>query len=114
MEQKLDMEHRMTVVEDRSKSNTKRLDEIEKRQDNLEVLTSSVSVLATKQEHMETDVKEIKADVKSLTEKPGKRWDAIVAAAISAGGLPDDPRLSDRGHRAERMAGLDAGWYGGR
>ena len=76
----MDLEHerRLTVVEDRSKSNTKRLDEMEKRQDDLEDLVGSVKVLATKQETMETDVKEIKSDVKELTNKPAKRWDAIV------------------------------------
>jgi len=84
MEQKLDMEHRLTQVEDRSESNTHRLEELEKRQDNLEELTSSVSVLAANQKHMEIDVKEIKADVKSLTEKPAKRWDGIVEKAIAA------------------------------
>ena len=82
----MDLEHerRLTEVEDRSKSNTKRLDEIERRQGNLDDLVSSVSVLATKQEHVESDVKEIKADVKSLAAKPGKRYDSIVDKAIWA------------------------------
>ena len=74
----LDHERRLTDVEARSKSNTKRLTEVERRQDSLDALVSSVSVLATKQEHIESDVKEVKADVKTLTEKPGKRWDDIV------------------------------------
>ena len=33
MEEKLDMEHRLTEVEARSKSNAHRLDDVEKRQD---------------------------------------------------------------------------------
>ena len=37
-----------------------------------------MSVLANEQEHIKTDVGEIKSNVKLLTEKPGKRWDAIV------------------------------------
>ena len=65
MEEKLDIEHRMTVLEDRSKSNTKRLDDVEKRQDNLDELVSTVKVLAVREENGETDVKEIKTDVKS-------------------------------------------------
>lgn len=84
MEQKLDMEHRMTVVEDRSKSNTRRLDALEKRQDDLESLTSSVAELTSNQKHMETDVKEIKDDVKSLTNLPGKRWNDLVDKAVWA------------------------------
>lgn len=80
----MDLEHerRLTAVEDRAKSNTKRLDEVELRQDNLDKLVASVQVLATKQESVEEDVKEIKADVKTLTEKPAKRWDGVVDKII--------------------------------
>lgn len=82
----MDLQHeeRLSKVEERSKSNSHRLDEVEKRQDNLDDLVSSVSILATKQEHVESDVKEIKADVKTLTDKPGKRWDAIVDKIVWA------------------------------
>ena len=76
----MDFEHekRLTEVEERSKSNAHRLDEVEKRQDNLDELVSTVKVLAVREENVETDVKEIKNDVKSLTSKPGKRWDSLV------------------------------------
>lgn len=82
MEQQLDMEHRLTEVEDRSKSNTKRLDEVEKRQDNLDDLVSTVKVLAVREENVETNVKEIKTDVKSLKEIPGNRWNSIVEKVL--------------------------------
>ena len=80
----MDMEHerRLTEVEARSKSNTKRLDDMEKRQDDLDELVSTVKVLAVREENVESDVKEIKSDVKSLTSKPGKRWDSIVEKAL--------------------------------
>lgn len=78
MEDKLGIEHRLTVVEDRSKSNTTRLDEVEKRQDNLDELVSTVKVLAVREENVESDVKEIKSDVKSLKDIPAKRWNAVV------------------------------------
>lgn len=84
MEQRIDLEHRLTEVEARSKSNTDRLESVEKRQDDLEVLASSVSALAAREERVESDVKEIKADVKILAAKPGKRWDAVVDKAIWA------------------------------
>ena len=80
----ISVEHRLTEVEERSKSNTHRLDEMEKRQDNLDRLATSVSLLAEREERMENDVKEIKSDVKSLAEKPGKRWEAIVDKVIWA------------------------------
>ena len=53
------IEHRLTEVEERSKSNTHRLDELEKRQDNLDDLVSTVKVLAVREENVENDVKEI-------------------------------------------------------
>lgn len=82
MEQKIDYEHRLTEVEDRSKSNTKRLDDMEKRQDNLDDLVGTVKVLADREERIESDVKEIKTDLKEVTSKPAKRWDSLVTQII--------------------------------
>ena len=79
----MEMEHRMTVVEDRSKSNTHRLDELEKRQDDLDELVGTVKVLAVREENVENDVKEIKNDVKTLTSKPAQRWDNLVSQIIT-------------------------------
>ena len=76
------LEHRLTEVEERSKSNTHRLDDMEKRQDNLDELVGTVKVLAVREEAVENDVKEIKSDVKSLTSKPGQRWDNLVDKII--------------------------------
>lgn len=80
----MDMEHerRLTEVEARSKSNTRRLDEVEKRQDDLGELVGTVKALAIREENVESDVKEIKSDVKSLTNKPGQRWDSLVDKII--------------------------------
>lgn len=80
----MDFEHerRLTEVEERSKSNTHRLDEVEKRQDDLDELVSTVKVLAVREEAVESDVKEIKTDVKSLTSKPGQRWDSLIDKII--------------------------------
>lgn len=71
-------EHRLTEVEERSKSNQRRIEELETRQDNLEDLTVAVNGLAIREENVETTVKEIKDDVKILTSKPAKRWDGLV------------------------------------
>ncbi len=80
----LNFEHRITAVEDRSKSNSRRLDEVERRQDNLDKLATSVEVLATKEASVEQDVKEIKTDVKALASKPAKRMDALIDKALWA------------------------------
>lgn len=81
----MDLEHekRLTEVEERSKSNKHRLDDLEKRQDNLDELVGTVKVLAVREENVESDVKEIKSDVKSLTSKPGQRWDSLVSQIIT-------------------------------
>jgi len=79
-----DIEHRLTEIEGRSKSNTHRLDELEKRQDNLDDLVSTVKVLAVREEAVENDVKEIKNDVKSLTSKSGQKWDSLMDKIIWA------------------------------
>ena len=80
----ISVEHRLTEVEERSKSNTHRLEELEKRQDNLDDLVSTVKVLAVREETVENDIKEIKADVKSLASKPGERWDSLMDKIIWA------------------------------
>lgn len=82
----MDLEHeeRLSKVEERAKSNTKRLDEVEERQNNLDELVASVRVLATREERVEKDVTEIKSDVKSIKEKPGKRWEAMADKIVWA------------------------------
>ena len=80
----MDFEHekRLTEVEERSKSNSHRITNLEQRQDNLDELVGTVKVLAVREENVETDVKEIKSDVKSLTNKSGQRWDGLVDKII--------------------------------
>jgi len=79
----IDIEHRLTQVEDLTKDHTRRLDGLEKRQDNLDELVGTVKVLAVREENVESDVKEIKKDVKELAGKPGKRWDSLVSQVIT-------------------------------
>ena len=78
----INYEHRLTEVEERSKENLRRIEDVEKRQDNLEELTTTVRVLATREENVENTVEEIKMDVKSLTNKPAQRWEGIVDKII--------------------------------
>lgn len=80
----VEIEHRLTEVEERSKSNRRRLDDLEKRQDNLDELVSTVKVLAVREENVENSVEEIKADVKILTGKSGQLWDELVKKAVWA------------------------------
>ena len=81
----MDIEHekRLTEVEERSKSNSHRIDDLEKRQDNLDDLVSTVKVLAVREENVENDVKEIKQDVKTLSDKPAKKWDSMTETILA-------------------------------
>lgn len=79
----MDFEHRLTEAEERTKSNTHRLDKMEKRQDDLDELVGTVKVLANRQENVENDVREIKTDVKSITSKPGQRWENLISQIIT-------------------------------
>lgn len=83
----MDLEHekRLTEVEQRSKSNAHRLDEVEKRQNDLSELVGTVKVLATKEERVESDVKEIKEKVTTLINRPAKRWESLVSEIIKIG-----------------------------
>ena len=87
----MDLEHekRLTEVESRSKSNMRRLDDIDKRIDGVDErqeafnkLALSVEKIALKEETVENDVKEIKKDVKEMKESPGKLWKGVVEKAL--------------------------------
>ena len=70
--------------EQRSKSNTHRIDKLEEQQKQLSDLVSAVAVLAERQNQIGDDVNSIKRELKSLAEKPAKRWDGVVDKIISA------------------------------
>lgn len=75
-------EHRLTEVEERTKTCFRRIDDLEKRQDNLDELVGTVKELAIREEKVEENVREIKADVKTLTNKPAENWHEIVKTLI--------------------------------
>ena len=65
-------------IQQRSRSNTRRIEVLEEAQANMNQLVTSVALIAQKQETMETGIEEIKQDVKTLTQKPAKRWETVV------------------------------------
>lgn len=74
---------KLAEVDQRCRSNTHRIDELEQRQDNLDKLATTMSVMANEQDHIKSDVVVIKNDVKKLTDKPGLLWDKLVWLIIS-------------------------------
>lgn len=75
---------KIVEIEQRSKSNTHRIDDLEADNKALHQLATSVEVLATKQETIEANISEIKDDVKSLKAIPGGKWEALVKAVVTA------------------------------
>ena len=67
---------------DSAKSAHHRIDALEHEVGDLRTLTVAVGKMGERLEGVKTDVEEIKTDVKAITDKPGKRWEAIVDKAI--------------------------------
>ena len=88
-EMELNMEEKyiekIIVAEQRSKSNTKRLDTLESKLDNIYELTVSVKEIATEMKAMREDVNKIDKRVVEIENKPAKKLDSIWGYII--GGL---------------------------
>ena len=79
-----DIAVKLAEVDQRSRSNTHRLEQVEKKLEDNEQLLTNVALIAQKQNTLESDVQEIKSDVKMLTAKPAKRWESVVEKIILA------------------------------
>lgn len=80
---------KLIEVEQRSKSNSKRIDNIEKRVEDIHSLTLAVEKMATEVQLMRKDINKIDSRVLAIEEKPGKKLDLIWGYIVSAiiGGL---------------------------
>jgi len=80
---------RLVEVEQRSKSNTKRLDEDERKIDDIHNLALSVRDLATEVKLMREDLNKMDKRVLAIEDKPNKRMDQLWGFLMSAliGGL---------------------------
>ena len=82
----MDLEHerRLTQVEQRSKSNTHRLEKLEASTEAISRLATSMEVMASKQEQVAETVEKLDGKVTALEEKPVKRVDSLVDKIIWA------------------------------
>lgn len=82
----MDLEHerRLTEVEERSKSNSHRLDKLEESTEAINRLATSMEVMAERQEQVVETVGKLDTKVTMLEEKPAKRWDALVDKIVWA------------------------------
>lgn len=74
----------MKEIEQRSKSNAKRLDEHGKKIEELSDVYIALTKTNDKVENIETDVKDIKSDIKDIKDKPSKRLEQIIGYVLSA------------------------------
>lgn len=83
----VNIEHRLTEVEQRTKSNSHRLEEHDKKLDDITDLVLSVKELAMETKHMREDLNETIQRLSKLESKDADKWEKfkwlIVAGVIT-------------------------------
>jgi len=81
----------LVETEARSKSNTKRLDELAENQEAINKMATAMEVMANEQRHQTQDIKSLKSDVDGLGHRfdaleaePAKRWKKIADYILTA------------------------------
>lgn len=84
-----ELTQKLTETEQRSKSNTHRIDELEQDQKALNKLATSVAVMGQEQQTIRRDVaksgediKAVRKSIEALKAAPGKRWEKVVEKII--------------------------------
>ena len=80
----LGIEHRLTEIEQRSKSNTHRLDKLEPIISEIHTMSKTMVQLVGEVKHTNENVSEIKDKVGVLESKPSSRMEQIKTAIITA------------------------------
>lgn len=73
---------KLTEVDQRAKSNTRRIDKLELSTDALNELTIAVKEMVLKQNYVADTVDKLDKKVEALEQKPAKRWDGLVDKII--------------------------------
>ena len=74
---------RLVEVEQREKSNSKRIDNLESKVENIHELASSVKLLASETKAMREDVNKIDSRLKDVEDKPAKRWEGLIKLILT-------------------------------
>lgn len=82
----MDLEHveKLTEAIDMAKSNKRRIEKLECESAVLHQLATSVAVMAEQMKGLNQNVTTLTGDLEKIKEKPAKRFDLIVTAAITA------------------------------
>lgn len=76
----MDLEHerRLTAVEQRSKSNTHRIEKLEGSTEAINRLATTMEVMVSKQEQVAETVEKLDGKVSAIESKPIRRFDGLV------------------------------------
>lgn len=82
----MDLEHerRLTAVEQRSKSNTHRIEKLEESTEAISRLATSMEVMVSKQEQVAETVEKLDSKVSAMEAKPIKRIDGLIDKIVWA------------------------------
>lgn len=81
-EHEIEFAQKLTEVDARSKSNTKRLDKLEQSTEAINRMAVSIEKMAMKQDTMNGSINKLTTDVETLKAEPGKRWKFVIEKAI--------------------------------
>lgn len=78
----LEQERRLTAVEDRAKSNSRRIEKLEASTAAIHRLAASIEVMAEKQDRVADTVEKLDDKVTALEGKSGRRWESLTDKAM--------------------------------
>ena len=73
---------KLIATEERAKSNTKRIDEVEQEVKENRELTVAVKEIATEMKHLREEQSNMNDRLKIIEEKPSKNWDKVITTII--------------------------------
>lgn len=73
---------KLAHLEERAKSNTKRIDEVEQEVKENRELTVAVKEIATEMKHLREEQSNMNDRLKIIEEKPSKNWDKVITTII--------------------------------
>ena len=79
-----DLAVRLAEVDQRGKSNSHRIDDLEKRADTLQELTTSVKLLAANMERMASEQMKQGGRLTALEKQPGERWNSMTRTIFTS------------------------------
>lgn len=80
----MEIDERVRAVEERSKSNTHRIDAFEKLADEMHSMAKSIAVMAQQLSHNNEHLDSLSTRVGELEKRPGALWDKLIGGIVGA------------------------------